>query len=435
MIRSAADSEAVGGVDSDKFPPPGTGRDETVTVNAPEAYPSNARADAPNGSTSYLFFYDGVYPDYLGGIEHRNYQLARALGARGHRVVLVGRAADATAPERGVTVHPIGSPHSLYARHGKRSKWQALRLAWHAARIDLGDVDIVESASVPLLHLFPLSYRCRRAGIPLIVTWHEYWGTYWQEYMPRGSLSLSLWRLSRSIERWAAKLGDRAIAVSRMTADRVESVRGEPIEIVANGIAAEDVRALGPRRGPTPGPLVYAGRLNEEKRIEILLKAAAILAKVIPGPILTIIGDGPMRDTLQQDIERLGLYGRVEMLGRLDTSTEVWTRMSRAKIAVHPGAREGFGLFALEAAALGLPVIYCASPESAVGEIIRHDKDGLEVPADPELLASAVSDLLDDPERYALMSVSAVDRAHGFDWNSAAEAMERLSGELRAGAQ
>ncbi len=403
-----------------------------MAVNAPEAYPSNTSAVGSSGSTSYLFFYDGIYPDYLGGIEHRNYQLARALGLRGHRIVLAGRAIDATSRERGVTVRPIGSPHSLYGRQGKRSKWQALCLAWHAARIDLGDVDIVETANVPLLHLFPLSYRCRRAGIPMIVTWHEYWGAYWREYMPRGRLSFSLWRLSRLIERRATKLGDRAIAVSLMTADRVRSVRLEPIAVVANGIAADDIQALRMKRDSTSGPLVYAGRLNEEKRLEILLEAAAILAKSISGQILTIIGDGPMRPSLQQGIKRLGLDGRVEMLGRLDTSTEVWAKMSEAKIAVHPGAREGFGLFALEAAALGLPVIYCASPESAVGEIIRHDRDGLEVPADAELLANAVGDLLDDPERYALMSANAIDRANEFDWNSAAEALERLSGELRA---
>ena len=387
---------------------------------------------------SYLFFYDAIYPETLGGVEHRNYQLACSLGARGHRAVLAGWASAPASLPIGVELRTIGSSRSLYGRSGKRSRLQALRLAWNAVTIDLNGVDVVETSNIPFLHLFPLSFRCRRAGIPLIVTWHEFWGDYWRDYMPPGRLRLGLWRLYRWIERRAASLGDRAVAVSRLTAQRLGSVRGELIEVIPNGVRLEELRATARRIGeekddPTIGPLIFAGRLISEKRVDLLVEAAAVLAGTMPGPILTIIGDGPSRSSLQRLVVRLGLADRVEFLGRLQTSTEVWNRTSRARIAVHPSAREGFGLFALEAMALGLPVVHCASPESAVGEVVRDRTDGREVDPDPELLAAAIVEILGDPATYASMSANAVERAAEFDWGAATQTLERVSRELLDG--
>ena len=378
---------------------------------------------------SWLMFYDAVYPGTLGGVEHRNHQVAQALAARGHRVVLAGWTTDTESPAPGVIIRSIGSPRNLYRRSGRRSRLFALRLAWNAARIDLSDFDVVETANIPFLHLFPLSIKCRRAGIPLIVTWHEFWGRYWRTYMRPGPLGLGMWRLYEWIERRAAGLGDRAVAVSRMTADRVASVRGETIEVVPNGIpfarlgraaAHEQVAAA------ATAPLVYAGRLIESKRLNLLVDAAAALAPSMPGPILTIIGDGPMRLDLQEQIRRLGLIDRVEMTGRLESSDEVWRRMSGARIAVQPSAREGFGMFPLEAMAMGLPVIHCASPESAVGETVRHGIDGIQVAATPAAIAAAIRDLLDDEERRTTMATHAIERASMFDWNEIAASLERI---------
>jgi len=401
------------------------------------ARPSPSDADpVAKSPLTYLFFYDAIYPETLGGVEHRNYQLACSLGISGHRVVLAGWAGAPASLPIGVEVRTIGAFRSLYGRSGRRSRLQALRLAWNAARIDLTGVDVVETSNIPFLHLFPLSVRCRRAGIPLIVTWHEFWGDYWRDYMPTGRLRPGLWRLYRWIERRAASRGDRAVAVSHLTAQRVGSVRGEEIEVIPNGVRFEELRALAGRNrnhDPKIGPLVFAGRLISEKRGDLLVEAVAILGRSMPGRILTIIGDGPARASLQSQVERLGLTDRIELLGRLETSTEVWDRMSRAKIAVLPSAREGFGLFALEAMALGLPVIHCASPESAVREVVRDRTDGRQVDPDPELLAAAIHQLLGDPVTYSSMSASAVERASEFDWSAATQTLEGVSRELLEG--
>ncbi len=378
---------------------------------------------------SWLLFYDAVYPDTVGGVEHRNHQIAQALAARGHRVVLAGWTTDTESSAPGVIIRSIGSPRNLYRGSGKRSRLLAFRLAWNAVRIDLSDIDVVETANIPYLHLFPLSIRCRRARIPLIVTWHEFWGRYWRTYTQPGPFGLGMWRLYRWIEKRAAGLGDHAVAVSQMTAQRVAAARGETIEVVPNGLPLArlyEAVAQGRAAATSTAPLVYAGRLIESKRLSLLIDAAAELAPSIPGPILMIIGDGPMRLDLQDQIQRLGLVDRVEMTGRLESSDEVWQRMSGARIAVQPSVREGFGMFPLEAMAMGLPVIHCASPESAVGETVRHGIDGIQVAATPAAIAGAIRDLLDNEERRATMAIQAIERASMFDWNKITGSLERI---------
>ena len=63
-----------------------------------------------------------------------------------------------------------------YRARGRRSGIEALTLASQVRRIPLDDIDIVETANIPYLHLPLLARRCRRRRIPLLVTWHEHWG-------------------------------------------------------------------------------------------------------------------------------------------------------------------------------------------------------------------------------------------------------------------
>ncbi len=53
-----------------------------------------------------LVLYDRIYPQYLGGVEHRNLELARRLAERGHRVTLAGFSDTANEPFAGVEIRP-----------------------------------------------------------------------------------------------------------------------------------------------------------------------------------------------------------------------------------------------------------------------------------------------------------------------------------------
>lgn len=377
--------------------------------------PRMQRDDALN----ILLFYDCVYPESLGGVEHRNRELARALSARGHNVTLAGFADRASRPFEGVDVLPVGPRGQLYTPEGKRKTSSAARLAWGAANLDLSRFDVIETANIPYAHLFPLAWRCRRLGKPLIVTWHEYWGRYWQQYLGWK------WPAYAAVERMTVGLGTRAVAVSRFTAERVQRHRKDEVKVIPNGIPYERIRTSAAEGAANPGPpLIYAGRLLKEKRIELLLGAVQRLARDFPGPLLTIVGYGPDHDRLEALAQSLGLGGAVTFEGHLPSNVDVWRKLGGAKIAVQPSSREGFGLFPLEAMAAGLPVVYCESSESALAELVESGVHGLCTAPAPEALAEEIARLLRGEGERERLAEGAREHAARFDWGAVAGGME-----------
>ena len=371
-----------------------------------------------------LIVYERVYPDFIGGIEHRNYELGAALARRGHAVTLVGFCRPLPGIPPRLEVKSLGPLESVYRDDGRRSTWQALRFASRLWRLDLRGFDVVETASVPYVHLLPLALRCRLAGKPLMVTWYEYWSSYWKGYVGR-------WRapIYRTVEWMAAQLGTQAMATCLLTQGRLTlRRRGGEVGLLPCGIRFADVRkaaVIGAVAGVTAPPLIFAGRLLVEKRVDLLLRAVALLAEARPGKLLTVFGDGPDRSRLEAMAGELGIAPRVDFRGHVGTSGEVWGALGRARIAVQPSEREGFGLFPLEAMAAGLPVVYCQSPESAVPELVRDGVEGIETRATPEALAAAIAGLLDDEAAWALFRQHALERAREYDWELVAEQFEQ----------
>ncbi len=382
-----------------------------------------------------LILYDCIYPLSLGGVEHRNFELAKVLARRGHRITLAGFSPAPSTPAEGVRVLPIGPPGQLYTASGRRSTRESLRLAKGVARLPLGRYDVIETANIPYVHLLPLAARCRLLGKPLLVTWHEYWGTYWRHY--QGPVK---WLPYAAMEWLTAQLGTRATAVSRLTGGRLQARRlgAQEVEVVPNGIEIDTIRrsaSQAQREGP---PLVYAGRLVVEKRLDLLLRATQRLAGRVAsssrdGLILTVIGDGPDRARLSDLAAELGITDRVEFLGRLKNNQEVWRRLGEARIAVQPSSREGFGLFPLEAMATGLPVVYCESSESALNELVVDGLQGVAVPPDAEALSTCLERLLNDKPTWQKLSENARERAEGYGRDQVAERFEAILLELCSG--
>jgi glycosyltransferase involved in cell wall biosynthesis len=386
----------------------------------------------------WLFFYDCIYPESLGGVEHRNHELARELGRLGHEVVLSGWAEKPTEPHPNVRVEPVARASRRYLARGRRSGIEALTLASQVRRIPLDGIDIVEAANIPYLHLPLLARRCRRRRIPLLVTWHEHWGRYWRRHRPPGRFGPGMWRFYALCERLSLRFGTQAVAVSRLTADRVSQIRGETVDVVPNGIPFERIRALVSESDANAPPLVYAGRLIPEKRIDLLLDATARLAVTETGrrfvaesgALLRIIGGGPAEDDLRAHIERENLSDVVDFAGRLPENEDVWRAVAGAAIAVQPSAREGFGLFPLEAMAAGVPVVHCRSSNSAVSELVRDGRDGWAVEPDAGELARLLERLLEASAELAAASNSAVERAAGYDWRRVAAQVVETGSEL-----
>ncbi len=326
-------------------------------------------------------------------------------------------------------VRSLGELDKLYNASGQRSTRGAVRFALTVPRLDVRGFDVVETANMPYVHIFPLAVKCALAGKPLLVTWYEYWGDYWKGYV--GRLKAPVYK---AIEWCTGQVGTAVTATSRLTQERLAAKRRRKgVELVPCGIHVDDVRrAARPEEhhhGEGP-PLIYAGRLLREKRIELLIRAVALLAPRHPGTLLTIFGDGYHLEALVKLAKELGISDRIDFRGHVETSEEVWRHLGRARIAVQPSEREGFGLFPLEAMAAGLPVVYCESPESALPELVRDGVEGLRAAADPAALAAALDRLLTDEAEHSRLRGNALERASGYDWDEVARRIEETCARL-----
>ena len=151
-----------------------------------------------------------------------------------------------------------------------------------------------------------------------------------------------------------------------------------------------DVRAEGGQRKS----LLAVGRLHAQKAFEVLLGAFARTSAPEKGWRLTILGEGPIRDQLTAEAERLGIADLVHMPGFVDDPFPFYRE---ADVFVLPSRHEGMPNALLEAMSCGLPAIVSdASPGPL--ELVRHEETGLAVPADDTgSLAQAIDRLIENP--------------------------------------
>lgn len=190
------------------------------------------------------------------------------------------------------------------------------------------------------------------------------------------------------------------------------------------------VRALPP---PPPdearerGRVLAVGRLAEQKGFDLLLRAFASSGWAARGVRLTILGEGPERQSLEALANQLGIAQAVEMPGVVQYPED---RMARATIFVLPSRYEGFPNALLEAMAMGCPVI-AADCDSGPREIIRHGVNGLLVPVeDVDALAVALHKLFDDPALRARLGAEAVKVRDRYSRDSIVEQWNKLIEEV-----
>jgi colanic acid/amylovoran biosynthesis glycosyltransferase len=173
----------------------------------------------------------------------------------------------------------------------------------------------------------------------------------------------------------------------------------EKIVIQRTGIPVE-FWTKASRQAPEDGAwvLCQSCRFIEKKGIDLTLNAFAQLRRAWPKAKLILCGSGPLKETLQQLAQSLGIAGAVEFPG-FRTGTHMLQILHEAHLYLHPsrtskdGNREGIPNAMLEAMATGLPTI--ATTHGGIPEAIQDGVNGLLVPEDDALaLANAMQQLL-----------------------------------------
>ncbi len=177
--------------------------------------------------------------------------------------------------------------------------------------------------------------------------------------------------------------------------------RSEDVHRIVMGVDPARFRRAGPDTGGST--VIAIGRLVEKKGFIHLVRAAAQaqLDDVV------IVGEGPLRATLEGEIDRLGLGKAVRLLGARQPE-QVRTLLGQAAVLAMPcvvagdGDRDSMPVVVKEALAMEVPVV--ASDEVGLPEMVRPDFGRLVPPGDPAALAAALVELLDlDPSARAAM--------------------------------
>lgn len=387
--------------------------------------PAGPGAEAPPGRLTIGFVYDALIPYQNGGAERRFHEIARRLGERHdvHYVTWQYWDGPRTVERDGITLHGIGRPPELYGSDGKRTIREAATFAARVApRLLRERFDVIDCSATPYLPMWGAWPSARVRRTPMVATWHEYWGNHWADYLPERKLVA---RVARATESLCVPMGEAVVAVSEFTARRLakRAPRRPFPQVVENGISLGAIDAI-PADGDGPD-IISVGRLIDEKRIDVLLHAVAILRERRPDVRCEIIGDGPERPGLEGLAAGLGLAENVRFLGRVDEGT-LFARMKAARVFALPSVREGFGIVVVEAQAAGAVPVVARARYSAASRLVRENETGLVVAPEPAAFADAFAGLLADEPRRREMATAARAAAEQRDWDVIAEQMEAI---------
>jgi glycogen(starch) synthase len=350
-------------------------------------------------------------PNHSGGIATFTKDLAEALAAQGHIVDVVTESHDINRVdlEQGVWVHRMLtrdielSPEAV-KHHIPQGIWnwsstalqETRRIATHR-KIDIVEAPIwdCEGAAFLMDGKWPLVTS-------LQTTLH-----FWLESHPKQRLDAD-WMASFGVPMLSLEraLMTRAVAVraiSRAIASEIEGAYGFEFDKRATVIAP-----LGMDPGITPAQgaakdaltVLFVGRLESRKGIDVLLNAAPDLFAAEPNLHLRILGDhsllGPngktFKDSFQDSDAGKRWAANVSFEGRVDDET-LRAAYADCDVFVAPSRFESFGLVFLEAMREGKPVVGCTA--GGVPEIVTHEVNGLLVaPDDAKALARAILRLL-----------------------------------------
>jgi glycosyltransferase involved in cell wall biosynthesis len=213
------------------------------------------------------------------------------------------------------------------------------------------------------------------------------------------------------------RLADEITAVCEFSARSLADADGFPrsrIAVIPNGIEPDryapspDRRALRQRLGLSPARvyIVIVARFHPVKDHATLLNAFAGVARVNADADLLLVGDGPLRGAIEQQIAALGIQSRVSLLG---VRSDVADILRASDVFALSSVSEAASITLLEAMASGVPAI--VTDVGGNPELVRANVDGLMVKrGDAAGFTAAMLQLIESPERRAVMGQSAAAR-------------------------
>jgi glycosyltransferase involved in cell wall biosynthesis len=352
-----------------------------------------------------------------GGAELHVHEIFRRLAAQGVQVTQLSSGFAGGARREtldGVELQRLGNLGIYYPRVAAKC----------ARETRQGEHDVV----VECLNKVPF-YSPVYSAVPVLAICHHLFGEVAFQQKP-WPIAAAVWGAERLIPALYRKCP--VISISESSRD----------ELIARGLREELMRVsycgiehpLSDPDTDTPRKHVvtYLGRLEAYKRVDIMLRAMALLSERFPDAEILVIGRGDAQEKLQALTRDLGLENRTRFTGFV-SDEERSSLLAQTRVCVCPSEKEGWGLTVIESNATGTPVVARDAP--GLRESVRHGETGYLVPsASPEAFAERIGELLDDDVLATQMSRDALTWSKKFDWDVAArEMLEAIEDARRTG--
>src|SRR4051812_39002059 len=234
---------------------------------------------------------------------------------------------------------------------------------------------------------------------------------------------------------FAVRNAARSVVVSRHTEQLALAV-GAPHERVHRISPGVDIPSEGPghgvvRQAARPTVLTVARIENRYKGFDVMVRAMPLVRAKVPEVVWVLVGDGPLRSEVEHLAAAHGVDGAARFAGQVsDAERDGWFR--RASVFAMPSrlpasrlGGEGFGIVFLEAGAHGLPVVG-GNIGGALDAVVDGETGVLVDPLDHVAVATAISQLLREPERAESLGRAGQRRALDFAWPLVAARVEQL---------
>jgi glycosyltransferase involved in cell wall biosynthesis len=227
-----------------------------------------------------------------------------------------------------------------------------------------------------------------------------------------------------NLARYVLSESDKVITVSHFLAEKLSElgVSSKKLHVIPNGYDENlfkplPSKAMRKKLGlPLNKPILLSvGNLVDVKGHTYLIDAMDIVLKKQTDVMLVIIGSGPLKERLQKKVNKLGLNGKIMLVGR-KPHNEIPVWMNASDLFVLPSLGEGFPTVVPEAMACGKPVI--GTCVGGVQEAVANESVGVLVsPKDPEMLAQAILEALD--RKWVPRTI--VGHARQYSWHNLVE--------------
>lgn len=213
------------------------------------------------------------------------------------------------------------------------------------------------------------------------------------------------------VEKISAHFCDKIVCISdaeKESALREKICKPSKLQVIYNGIDLEEIKnTISKKRAELNIPedafvVGMVGRLSKQKAPDVFVKAAKLIKDKIPNAYFLMVGDGELRDQVEEMIHKFNLDSSFLITGWVDNPTAYMKVMN---VGCLLSRWEGFGLVLPEYMACGVPIV--ATDVDAIPNIIKNGKNGILVDKDDYILTSNVIIKLfnDEQFRYDLIKL------------------------------